>query len=111
MAMGCGLLLSIPKLYSQSDTAHYLVMKVNDAILDCPHFQGLFKQMEAKNNWKEVERNYKERFLIISYPVQSDIDIIEKFKGELNNVHFPVGVITEIYTKNNFTEVKNSLNK
>lgn len=102
-------MLLASKTYAQSDTAHYLVMKVNDAILDCPHFMGLFKQMEKRNNWKEVERNFKSRYLVYSYPSNIDGEIIEKFKKELNDMHFPMGVVSDIYTKNNMEEVKKSV--
>lgn len=93
---------------AQTDTA-YLVMKVNNIILDCPHFQGLFKKMEAKNKWKEIERNYEERYLIYAYPANVDYDVISKFKEELNNMHFPMGVVVSIYTKNNLADIKKGL--
>ncbi|GIV30267.1 MAG: hypothetical protein KatS3mg028_1333 [Bacteroidia bacterium] len=97
------------KINAQSDTANYVLMKVNDAILDCPHFQGLFRQMYVRNNWKEVERNYQKRYLICAYPKNAEYDVISKFKEELKGMNFPMGVITDIYTKNNLEELKKSL--
>lgn len=98
-------------LKSQSDTAKYVVMKVNDAILDCPHFQGLFRQMYVRNNWKEVERNYEKRYLIFVYPKNAEYDAISKFKEELNQMNFPLGVITELSDYTNMEEVRKNVGR
>jgi len=99
-------LIGIGKAQNQNDSTAYLVMKVNDAILDCPHFRGLFIQMEMRNNWKEIERNYSKKYLILSYPKNVEYDVITKFKEELTKMNFPLGVITDLYTKNTLEEIK-----
>lgn len=99
-------LMGISKAQNQNDSTSYLVMKVNDAILDCPHFRGLFIQMEMRNNWKEIERNERKKYLILSYPKNVESDVITKFKEELTKMNFPLGVITDLYTKNTLEEIK-----
>lgn len=100
-----GISIYSEKLEAQNDTVRYLAMHVNNAILDCPHFQGLFKQMEKRNGWEEVERNLKDKYIIYAYPSDINYDIVAKFKDELNQMHFPMGVIDDIYTKEKLQEI------
>jgi hypothetical protein len=102
-------IMGISKAQNQNDSTAYLVMKVNDAILDCPHFRGLFIKMEIRNNWKEIERNYSKKYLILSYPKNVEYDVISKFKEELTKMNFPLGVITDLYTKNTIEEIKKGM--
>ncbi|MCX7729465.1 MAG: hypothetical protein N2203_08340 [Bacteroidia bacterium] len=99
------------KMNAQNDTAYYLVMKVDDAILDCPHFQGLFRQMALRNNWKEIERNYKDKYVIYSFSKNVNYSIVEKFKDELKGMNFPMSVVKDIYVKENLLEMKKSIDQ
>lgn len=105
-----GVIFFSQKMSAQADTSAYLVMKVNDAILDCPHFMGIFKRVEFENHWKEIERNQQKRYLIIAYPKTAEYNMLEKFREELKKMNFPMGVVTDLYLRDNLSEIKKELN-
>lgn len=94
---------------SSNDSLQYLVMRVNNAILDCPHFGGLFFQFKNENHWYEIERNLKEKYLIYGLRKDVEYDPYEKFNEFLTEIHFPKDVIISLEKKSSLKEVNEFL--
>jgi hypothetical protein len=96
---------------SSNDTLQYLVMRVNNAILDCPHFGGFFARFIYENHWYEIEKNLKEKYVIYGLRKEVEYDPYEKFDKYLNTIHFPKDVIVSLERKSSLKEVNEFIKK
>ncbi|GIV26684.1 MAG: hypothetical protein KatS3mg027_0498 [Bacteroidia bacterium] len=100
-----GFLITHTKAQTQSDTLQYVVMRVNNAILDCPHFGGIFFRFCNENNWKIVENNHQKRYIIFGLSKNVEYDALKKYNQFLEEIHYPKDVIETVVKKNTKEEV------
>ncbi len=86
----------IMKAQNNEDTLQYVVMRVNNAVLDCPHFGGLFFKFCNENNWKTIENNHQKRYVIYGLPKNVGYNPVEKYTKYLEDIHFPKTMVKEI---------------
>lgn len=100
-----GVSAMITKAQIQSDTLQYIVMRVNNPILDCPHFGGLFFKFCYENKWQTIENNHQKRYIIFGLPKNVEYNPLEKYNQFLDEIHYPKSVIETIVQKNSKEEV------
>lgn len=105
-----GVSAMMAKAQIQSDTLQYVVMRVNNAILDCPHFGGLFFKFCNENNWKTIENNHQKRYVIYGLPKNVEYNPVEKYTKYLEDIHFPKTMVQEIVNIQTKKEVDGYLN-
>ncbi len=91
---------------STTDTAQYIVMRVNNAVLDCPHFGGIFHKMCLDYKWKIQENNHQKRYIIYTVPKNIDYDPLTKYNEVVDNSHFPRSMIVDITLKQSRKELE-----
>lgn len=81
----------------------YLILRVTNDILDCPHFGMLISQVvEQKLHSSIVDKNPKEKYLIIHNlnTNYSEDAYKERFIYLLDSIQFPKASIKEIFISN-----------
>lgn len=89
-----------------SNSYHYMVVKTNGNILDCPHFGNMLSNEAAKEFQIDlVEKNDEKRIIIFDISKsQTNVDSLKNnYVRYLNKIQFPMNYFNEIY----FTNDKN----
>ena len=94
---------------TNNDTLQYVVMKVNNPILDCPHFGGLFFKFCYENGWKIVENNHSKKYIILGMKKNVGYNPKEKWMEYIDQIHFPKENIVSIEGKQTKKEVEEAV--
>ncbi len=91
--------------YAQNSSKQYLIFKVTNSVIDCPHFGYVIpKEASKKLNIELVEKNHEKKRMVFSVSEKSVLPadtMTQRFRKLLDSLQFPPTMIDKIYLSKN----------
>lgn len=101
MVIGLGCLLLPLYHYAQKDTQQYLIFKVTNNVMDCPHFGYIIPVESSKKlGIKLVEKSTEHKRMVFEIPTSYTVPLDTlntKFLRLLDSLQFPRPMIDKVY--------------